>query len=257
MNLIKSIKFNKTLDDTGFPYHLGFFNQLLELGDVNIIVGDNGSGKSTLMELLSNELRLFQIGEPLVLPKRIDISLKYHLHKPSGFHFSSEDFTSYIDRLVKDKQEAKKALDDIEVEYKNKSLFSKTQARTAHLRTIGEINQLYDKDLLTSSHGEAYLTLFKSRIRPNQLFILDEPETPLSFDNQLALIYMIHEAIQDGSQFIIATHSPIISAFPNAKIFELSKDAIKEKSYDELSSVTLLKQFMENPDRFFHHLFKK
>jgi len=256
MSLVKSIQFHKTENDVGFPYALCFFNQLLELSDVNIIIGDNGSGKSTLLELLSKELNLFRIGEPLILPKRIDISLKYQLRKPTGFYFSAEDFTSYIKRLVNDKREAKSALQDIELEYKDKSLFSKQQARSAHARTIAEIDSMYEKDLLTSSHGESYLSFFKSRLRPNQLFILDEPETPLSFENQLALIYMIHKAVKDGAQFIIATHSPMIQAFPNAKIFELNEDSINETSFDQISSVRLLKQFLDNPERFFHHLFR-
>lgn len=257
MDLIKSIKFNKTNEDSGFPYDLGFFNKEIILGDVNIIVGDNGSGKSTLMELLSKELKLFQIGEPLILPKRIDVNLKYKLNKPSGFYFSSEDFTSYIHRQVLDKKDARKALEEIEIEYRDKSLFAKQQARSAHARTIYEIDSMYDRDLLTSSHGESYLSFFKSRIRPKQLFILDEPETPLSFDNQLALLYMIHESVKEGSQFIIATHSPIISAFPNAKIFKISNDDIVETSYESLESVNLLKEFLDSPERFFHHLFKK
>ncbi len=255
MNLIKSIQFNKTENDVGFPYALGFFNKHIELGDVNIIVGDNGSGKSTFLELLSKELNLFRIGEPLILPKRIDAKVKFQLTRPQGFYFSSEDFTSYINRLVTDKKEAKKALDEIEIEYKHKSLFAKQQARSAHARTIGEIDKLYERDLLTSSHGESYLAFFKSRIRPKQLFILDEPETPLSFENQLALIYMMHDAIKEGAQFIIATHSPILCAYPNAKIFELTKDTIEETDYDHLSSIQLLKQFLEDPKRFYRHLF--
>lgn len=117
-----------------------------------------------------------------------------------------------------------------------------------------EINKLYDKDLLTSSHGESYLSFFKSRIKPNQLFILDEPETPLSFDNQLALIYMIHEGVKEGAQFIIATHSPILCAYPDAKIYELSTNDIQETTYDQINSIKLLKQFIDDPSHFYKHL---
>ncbi|MFA6801075.1 MAG: AAA family ATPase [Acholeplasmataceae bacterium] len=255
MALIKSIEFNKTQDDIGFPYQLGFFNVPIDLSSVNIIVGDNGSGKSTLLELLAQKLKLYQIGQPLILPKPIDISIKYTLTKPKGFYFSAEDFTSYINQLEKDKAESKQAIKEIEIEYKDRSDYSKLLAKSPHMRTLGEINHLYEKDLLTSSHGESYLSFFKSRIKPGQLFLLDEPETPLSFDNQLALIYIIHEATLQGAQFIIATHSPIISACPKAKIFKLTNQTINETSYDTLESVQLLKDFLNNPDRYFHHLF--
>jgi predicted ATPase len=256
MHLIKQITFHKQDNDHDFPFHLGFFNKTMQLGDVTLIVGDNGSGKSTLLELLSHELKLYQIGKPLIIPKPIKISLKYHLTKPLGFYFSAEDFTSYIHRLQTDKSEAKKALKEIDATYQNKSVFAKNQARAAHSKTIYEIDQLYDKDLLTSSHGESYLSFFKSRIKPNQLFILDEPETPLSFDNQLALIYMIHEGVKQGAQFIISTHSPILCAYPNAKIYEITKDDIHLTSYDQLDSINLLKQFINDPNRFYNHLFK-
>lgn len=257
MKLIKHIQFNKTENDIGFPYALGFFNHQIICDDVTIIVGDNGSGKSTLLELLSKELSLYQIGEPLILPKRIDVDLRFHLKRPLGFYFSAEDFTSYIKRLVNDKREAYKGLKDVDREYEHKSLFSKQQARSAYLRTIAEIDKMYEKDLLTSSHGESYLNFFRSRIRPNQLFILDEPETPLSFENQLALIYMIHDAVSEGSQFIIATHSPVICAYPHAKIYQLTKDTISETSYDQLESVHLMKDFLNMPDRYLNHLLKK
>ncbi len=257
MQLIETLVFLKKTQDHGFPYNLGFFNQEITLGDVNIIIGENGSGKSTFLELLSHELNLFQIGEPLILPKPIDVKLKYHLRKPSGFYFSSEDFTSYIHTLEKQKAEAKTALDEIEENYKEKSAYAKMMASSAHRRTLYEIKNLYEHDLLTSSHGEAYLSFFKSRLRPNQLFILDEPETPLSFDNQLALLYMIHEAVKDGAQFIIATHSPIITAYPNAKIFSINQKEINEESFEHVDAIQRLKAFLDQPERFFHHLFNK
>ena len=255
MSLIKKITFNRN-NQHGFPYDLSFFNETISLENVNIIVGENGSGKSTFLELLSQKLNLYQIGTPLILPKAVDIDITFRLNKPKGFYFSSEDFTSYIQQLKTQKEEAKNRLKEIDIEYNDKSLFSKQQAKSAYLKTIFEINNLYQKDLLTSSHGEAYLSFFKSRIKPNQLYVLDEPETPLSFDNQLALMYLIHEAIKDGSQFIIATHSPVLCAFPDAKIFELTHEQLLQTPYESLTHIQSLKDFLNDPKRFFHQLFK-
>lgn len=255
--LLKSISYKKNTHQQGFPYDLSFFNHHIELGNMTFIVGDNGSGKSTMLELLSHELKLFQIGKPLILPERVHMKLTYALNKPHGFYFSAEDFTSYIHRLNSDKQEAKQRIKEIDIAYKNKSLFARQQAKSPYGKTLYEINQLYDKDLLTSSHGESYLSFFKSRIKPHQFYVLDEPETPLSFDNQLALLYMIKEAIDEGSQFLIATHSPVLLAYPGAKIYHITDEHFVETNYQDLDSIQSLKHFLNEPQHFFKHLFKK
>lgn len=255
--LLKHMTYLKDNNQQGFPYNLSFFEHKIELSDVTFIVGDNGSGKSTMLELLSHELKLFQIGKPLILPKPVHMNLKYTLRRPQGFYFSAEDFTSYIHRLNTDKQEAIERIKAIDVAYQHKSLFAKQQAKSPYGKTLYEIEKLYDKDLLTSSHGESYLAFFKSRIKPNQLIILDEPETPLSFDNQLALLYMIKEAIDEGAQFIIATHSPILLAYPDAKIYQIDDMHFRQTNYQDLESIQSLKHFLNEPNHFFRHLFKK
>jgi len=106
------------------------------------------------------------------------------------------------------------------------------------------------------SHGQSFLALFKSRLSPNSLYLLDEPETPLSPQNQLTLLYMIDEQIRQGSQFIIASHSPILTAYPSADIYNISSSKIKLVEYEEIENVDFMKNFMADPKRYMHYSFE-
>lgn len=88
----------------------------------------------------------------------------------------------------------------------------------------------------------------------NQLYILDEPETPLSPMKQLAFISMIKEMVEQNAQFIIATHSPILMAIPEATIISFDKFPIAEVDYDDLEHVNLTKDFLNNPEQYLRHL---
>jgi predicted ATPase len=264
--LLKSIEFKKT-DEIGYPYDLPFFGHLLPLTTpITILVGENGAGKSTLLKLLNDVLKLYRIDanesfirknqkafkSTLYLP-----SITYVRTKPKGFYFSAEDFTTYIQSLEQNRQEAFQALDEIEKEYANKSEFSKSLARMPHMRTLNDIDQMYQKDLLSSSHGEAYLDFFKSRLRTNELYLLDEPETPLSIQNQITMLSVLDDAISRGNQFIIATHSPILMSIPGATIYEISTEGVRSMAYDDIESVRLLKHFLNHKEQFFRHLYEK
>ena len=177
--------------------------------------------------------------------------------KPKVFFFSAEDFTSYIHYLIQEKNESFNELKRVEMEYKNKSDLSKSLTRMPFMWTIHEIDSLYERDLLKSSHGEAYLDFFKSRIHSNEIYLLDEPETPLSIKNQLALLSIIDEGVKNGNQFLIATHSPILMAIPYAKIYKFDESKVELTRYEDIESVSLLKQFMSHPESFFRHLYQE
>jgi predicted ATPase len=252
---LKNIKLKKDTANSSYPYHIPIFDQEITFnGPITIVIGDNGSGKSTLLEIIKEELGLFQIGKPLKPLQHVKCDVKFHLNKPKGFYFSSEDFTTYIYEIEKEIQTAHQYLKDIEQTYKNKSAFAKSQASSPHKRTLADLKALYDKDLRFASHGEAYLSFFKSRMKPNQLILLDEPETPLSFQNQLALIYLIHEAVNMNSQVIISTHSPVIMSIPNATIIHLSSEGLKKIDYSDVDQINELKHFLNHPEAYFKHL---
>ncbi|MEZ5377649.1 MAG: AAA family ATPase [Acidimicrobiales bacterium] len=109
-------------------------------------------------------------------------------------------------------------------------------------------------DLHNRSHGESFLTLIESRMSNDGLYFLDEPESALSFHGQLRLLAIMHDATEAGAQFVIATHSPVLMAFPHATIYEFGNDGAQQCSYDEIESVQLWRNFLDEPDRFFRHL---
>lgn len=256
MGHLKRVTFEKE-DHQGFPYDLSFFDHDINFNyPITILTGDNGSGKTTLLELIQEQLGLFQIGETLNPVVHVKANIQYDLKKPKGFYFSSEDFTTYIYELEKEKAWAKKSIKNVEEAYKDKSTFARMQAQGPYQKTLHDVEKLHDRNLLKSSHGESYLSFFKSRMRPNYLILLDEPETPLSFQNQLSLLYMLHQAIKEGCQFIIATHSPLIMAYPNAHILKMDDTGIMQVAYDDIENVQMMKDFLNHPDRYFNHLFK-
>lgn len=261
---LKTISFSD-VNQHDFPYALPFFGHEINLtSSVTILVGENGTGKSTFLELVDEVLKLYKINYKNLEHKELTQVIKdasrhvkchYQLKKPKGFFFSAEDFTSYIHYLIQEKNESYDELKRIEKEYAHKSDFAKSLASMPHARTIGEIDSMYERDLLKSSYGEAYLDFFKSRIRENEIYLLDEPETPLSIQNQLALLSIIDEGIKHKNQFIIATHSPIIMAIPYAEIYQIDKSQINRCQFEEIESVALLKQFINHPESFFRHLY--
>lgn len=266
MSLIKKIKKTNTKDNH-YPYSIKSFQRLdcLDLDhDMIILVGDNGSGKSTFLEILANKLNLYRISDDLNYNDIEFIGLKKevggfevnHLVKPKGFFFRSEDFITYIKYLDQTKNEALAEINLINEEYKNKSSFSKGLAKMPHIRTIVDIDNMYQRKLNEQSHGESYLDFFKSRLRPNCLYLLDEAEMPLSVSNQLVLMVMMKDAIDEGCQFIIATHSPVLMSYPKACIYNLNDEGFIKTDYEDIASVKLLKDFLNNKEIYLNQLFK-
>lgn len=105
------------------------------------------------------------------------------------------------------------------------------------------------------SHGEGFLDLAVHRFRDGGLFVLDEPEAALSPQGLLSLLQRIHDLVRAGSQFVIATHSPILLAYPGALIYELGEDGPVETAYEDTDHFQMTRAFLEAPDRFLHRLF--
>jgi len=118
------------------------------------------------------------------------------------------------------------------------------------------INSYGGKSLHKQSHGESFLALVQNRFGGDGVYILDEPEAALSPSKLLTLIAEIDLLVKKNSQFIIATHSPILMAFPNAQIYQFSKDGIESVSYEDTEHYKITKSFMDNPDRMIKYLLR-
>jgi predicted ATPase len=111
--------------------------------------------------------------------------------------------------------------------------------------------------LHNQSHGESFLSIVQNRLGGNGLYIFDEPEAALSPMRLLTLMLEIDRLVKNDSQFIIATHSPILMTFPDAEILEFSEEGIKKVNYHDTDHYKITKQFLDNPEKMLHYLFRE
>ena len=249
----------------GFPFSVPAIRQLSELRFeelVTFFVGENGSGKSTLLEGIATAVGLPTIGNEsvrddasLVAQRALGATLRLawtrRTHK--GFFLRAEDFFGFTKYLARLRAELRERLREIDVQYADRSAYARGLATGPVAASLAELEQRYGADLDANSHGESFLRLFRSRFVPGGLYLLDEPEAPLSPQSQLALIAMLKEMAED-SQFIVATHSPILLAFPGAAIYTFDAPPLHRVEYEDLEHVRLTRDFLNAPDTFIRHL---
>jgi predicted ATPase len=232
--------------------------------EVTFFVGENGSGKSTLLEALACAAGWITVGSESADRDRTlsavrqlgrKLKLSWARRQRLGFFMRSEDFFGYVKWMRDTREEYERELAAIDEEYRDRSDYARGFARMPFMRELADMRQRYGDDLDAASHGESYFTLFKARFVPNGLYLLDEPEAPLSPMRQLGLLSMIKMLVEEqGAQFIIATHSPMLMAFPNAAIYHFGQHAIEPIAYDEIEHVSLMRSFLEHPQRYLRHL---
>jgi len=170
-----------------------------------------------------------------------------------GFFLRAEAFFGYAKRLNLMRAEMEEDLHEIDGEYESRSGYAKSLAK---MSTAGQLNDLQRRSgngLDARSHGESFLVLFQSRFMPGGLSLLDEPEASLSPLRQLALISALKEMVAQEAQFIIATHAPIVMAFPNADIISFDNGAIHKVKYESLVHVKLMRDLLQDPGAFINN----
>ena len=247
-----------------FPFSAPFvsdFGEMRFTSPVTFFVGENGSGKSTIMEAVAVCVNSTVVGGESVRTDRTlapardlaaAMKLVWNKRTRRGFFLRAEDFFRFVRSMYDLGREMQEATEELEGKFSGYGL---ELARGAMLGQKAAITERYGEDLAANSHGESFLKLFKARFTPGGLYLLDEPEAPLSPTRQLALLSMMKQMVaEEDAQFIVATHSPILMAFPDATIY--SFDAVPPESveYEDLEHVTITRDFLRNPERFLRRL---
>lgn len=249
-----------------FPFNVPVIRNLrpLELSKtVTFLVGENGSGKSTLLEGVAAAAHLPTVGSEMVeddptlaaqrqLGEALRLTWNHRVRR--GFYLRAEDFFGFTKYLSKLRSELLARVAQVETEYEGRSEYAKGLARGPAMNSLAELERRYGLNLDANSHGQSFLKLFESRFVPDGLYLLDEPEAPLSPTSQLALLSMIGGMIEDNAQFIIATHSPILLGFPGATIYSCDRAPLERVEYDDLDHVVITRDFLNARERFLRHL---
>lgn len=254
-----------TLPESGFPFTLPLVRGLgtLRFGAAaTFFVGENGSGKSTLLEALAVGMKAVAIGsaaldrDPTLAPARaLAAALRFGRtrHPKRKAFLRAEDVFGFTKQVTGSLGE----LGDLEQEYARTMPAESYGRKLAMGVARGQRAALagsYGADPDAGSHGETFLKVMTGRLLPGGLYFLDEPETPLSPQRQLALLSLLKQRLDDDCQFVIATHSPILMALPGAEIWLFADSAIRSVAYDEVEHVALTRAFLANPKRFVDRL---
>ncbi len=249
-----------------FPFTVPAIRSLAALdlsAPVTFFVGENGSGKSTLLEAIAAAAGLPAVGSEDVASdgtlagQRLlgdALRLVWNRRARRGFFLRAEDFFGYTKRLVVLRSELLARLEAIEVEYADRSSYAKGLAAGPVRASLEALESRYGVDLDANSHGQSFLRLFQSRFVPGGLYLLDEPEAPLSPQSQLGLLSMMADMVAQDAHFIVATHSPVLMAYPGASILSFDQEPVGRVGYDELESVRLVRDFLLEPERYVRRL---
>ncbi|MGO9749967.1 MAG: hypothetical protein ACLP22_00285 [Solirubrobacteraceae bacterium] len=225
---------DQSLWGEGFPFDVPALLAIEQLRldlPVTLLAGENGAGKSTVLALVAEAIgfaahggELERLGELPAVPRRVlggALSPVLSSHKPrNGYYLRAESFfavAEFVDRAG---------------------------------RFSPDLSLYGDVPLNRQSHGESFLALAANRFGGEGMYLLDEPEAALSVTGALALLAVVVRAARAGAQFLIATHSPILLACPEARIVELNGDGVVLRAYDELDAVRLTRGFLDAPERY-------
>lgn len=221
------LDFNGIESKDEYPYCIPAIKNLSKMElhpKVTYIEGENGMGKSTILEA---------------------IACSYGFNPEGGsknFNFSTSDTHSELWKAIKIVKGVKIPEDGF---FLRAESFYNLASNIDELKVEASYG---GSSLHCQSHGESFMSLVMNRFRGYGLYILDEPEAALSPTRQMALLSRIHDLVEEGSQFIIATHSPIVMSYPDSIIYHLGEN-IEKVDYRETDTYQIFKSFLNNPEK--------
>ena len=227
---------------------------------VTFLVGENGSGKSSLLEAIAAGLNVVVAGSAdiardpsLAAARRFaeDYRFAFKRHPRTRLFLRAEDVFGYVKRLAIEMDEMRGVRRDLSALPES---YGRRLAIGAVDGQLGALTGRYGENPDGRSHGETFLGMLSQRLTPRGLYLLDEPETPLSPLRVLGLLALLKERVAQDCQFVIATHSPLLLALPNATILLFDGDQIRSVAFDEVEHVRLTRDFLNNPEAFLRHL---
>jgi predicted ATPase len=240
--LVRAVRLRREdIPDAGaWPWSLpalrGFEELVLDPA-VTFLVGENGTGKSTLVEGIAVAAGFnpeggttnfgFATKQDSVSPLGDLLTLARGARRPrTGFFLRAESMFNVASEIE----------------------------RLQEIGPVPILDSYGGTSLHEVSHGEGFLAIAMHRFGPEGLYVLDEPEAGLSPRSLLALMARMADLIAAGSQFVIATHSPILLAFPGALVLELDEDGLRAVDWDDADAVRLTRGFLEDPSAYLRHL---
>jgi AAA ATPase len=235
MNYLTGIRLNSFPDDSSYLSRLPVVKYLKSVDridfneSVTFFVGENGTGKSTLLEAIA-------------------VAMGFN---PEGgsrdFAFSTKDSHSELYQHIT----------TIKTIYPKDGFFLRAESfynTASYLDQHSSMLRYGGVSFHEQSHGESFLSLVTNRFEGNGIYILDEPEAALSPQRLMTLIVAIDELVKNNSQFIIATHSPILMSYPRSEIMQLSDSGIEKVSFKETDHYKITKQFIDRPEQMLRYL---
>ena len=241
------MQWDKVADRAAYPLSLSVLQGFQELEfhpKVTFLVGENGAGKSTLIEALA---------------------VAWGFNPEGGtknFNFSTTAAHSNLHKYLKLVKSPRRVKDGFflraESYFNVASNIEEMDSHNDSRVNSPPVKSYYGgKSLHEQSHGESFFALFENRFGGNGLYILDEPEAALSPSRQMSLLTRMRDLIAKNSQFIIATHSPILMAYPDAWIYQISSRGIERIAYEDTEHFQVTRHFLNHREVMLRQLFEE